>query len=82
MIKIKDIKTVAELELLVGEDIDKRIIGKSYKGKKYYRKRAYSIEGEFENGGKWYAGVMIHKGKLLGIKYPNEINLEKEWDKV
>ena len=85
-IAIKGIASVAELEMLVGKDIGHLIIDlqlptfKGYKGDDYYRKRAYSVQGKFENGGKWYAGVMIYKGKLLGIRYPNPIKWQEEWN--
>ena len=85
-ISIKDVPSVAVLQTLVGKDIGHRIIDlqypphRGYKGDDYYRKRAYSVQGKFENGGKWYAGVMIYKGKLLGIRYPNPVQWQEEWN--
>jgi hypothetical protein len=83
-ITIKDVPSVAVLETLVGTDIGDRVISlreKAYKGDDYYRKRSYCVRGTFENGGYWYAGVMIYKGKLLGIRYPNPVKWQEEWNK-
>jgi hypothetical protein len=83
---IKGVKSVSDLETLVGRDISHLIVDNNrpslryYKGDDYYRKRAYCVRGNFSNGGQWYAGVMIYKGKLLGIQYPNPVQWQKEWN--
>jgi|TARA_Y100000296_G_C5079726_1_gene209293 hypothetical protein len=81
-LRIKGIESIAQLEQLVGKEIGNRIIDRDneYKGDNYYKRKAYCIEGTFKNGGSWYAGVMIHKGKMLGIKYPTPIKWEEEWN--
>ena len=85
-ITIRGVSSVAVLGTLVGRYVGDRIVDlqypphKGYKGDDYYMKRAYCVRGKFENGGSWYAGVMIHKGKLLGIRYPNPVQWQEEWN--
>tara|TARA_Y100000401_G_scaffold106655_1_gene100347 strand:+ start:643 stop:900 length:258 start_codon:yes stop_codon:yes gene_type:complete len=81
-LSIEGITTIAQLENLIGRRIGHRIIDRDneYKGDEYYKRKAYCIEGKFRNGGSWYAGVMIYKGKIIGMKYPRQIKWKEEWN--
>jgi len=69
-LRIKGITSIAQLNTKLGTHIGNKLIDKDneYKGDKYYKAKAYTVHGYFENGGKWYAAIIINKGILVDIK--------------
>ena len=69
-LSIRGITSIAELNTKIGTYIGNKLIDEDneYKGDKYYKAKAYTVHGYFENGGKWYTAIIINKGILADIK--------------